>query len=58
MTKCRLHPKLQCGYNECTPKCEVLRQTGQRTLFEAPLQVIEKKKRKGHTVTYYKVPKR
>jgi hypothetical protein len=79
MPKCRLNPKLQCLFFDCSAECHVLKEIGQQTFgepkpsavvtravdgsgeqsatFDCPEVKIETKKRKGHTVEYYKVKK-
>ena len=57
MPRCKFNPKLHCTKSECTSKCDEFKATGQQTFSEPALQVIETKKRKGHTVEYYKVKK-
>jgi hypothetical protein len=57
MTKCKFNPKIRCGYDGCTPRCDIFRKAGQQTLGEPSKEVIGTKKGKGHTTTYYKVRK-
>lgn len=57
MLKCKFNKKLHCLKSECTPKCDEFKATGQQTFGLPAPQVIETKKRKGHTVEYYKVKK-
>jgi len=57
MPRCKFNPKLHCTKSECTSKCDEFKATGQQTFGEPALQIIETKKRKGHTVEYYKVKK-
>lgn len=57
MARCKINPKYICTYSECTPRCNVLKETGQQTFGAPAPEVIETKKRKGHTTVYYKVKK-
>ena len=57
MPRCRFNKKTHCGYDKCRPDCEVLIKSRQQILFTEQPQVIETKKRKGHTTSYYKVKK-
>jgi hypothetical protein len=58
MARCKIDKTILCGYGECTPTCEVLKNTGQMLLSPPPLQVIKKKETKGHKTTYYKIEKK
>jgi len=57
MPRCKFNQKLHCVGSECTDRCEIFRKIGQQTLGEPQKQVLETKKGKGHTTTYYKVRK-
>ena len=57
MPRCRFNRKLHCGYEKCDPKCETLIKGGQQMLLQSLSKEVEVKKRKGHTVKYYKVEK-
>jgi hypothetical protein len=55
--RCKFDRTIKCVETACIgDKCATFRNFGQQTFPPQP-QIIETKKRKGHTTTYYKVKK-
>jgi len=57
--KCKFDNRIQCKEvgQHCTT-CRVFKETGQALLTDEKAVIVETKKRKGHTTTYYKVAKK
>jgi hypothetical protein len=55
--KCKINSKIHCGYSKCHSDCKIFQETGQRAFGAPQPEIIEVKKRKGHTVVYYRVQK-
>lgn len=57
--KCKFNVHIQCKeVGQHCDTCRVFKETGQALLTEEKVAIIETKKRKGHTTTYYKVTKK
>lgn len=57
--KCKFNAHIPCKEvgQHCTT-CRIFKESGQIPLASEKTEIIETKKRKGHTVEYYKVNKK